>query len=303
MANTSRGPVPILWSAALVAAGLATWKTAVEPALPPDVQTLQWTRGTFVDVPRAYSPIYRVGEIGPESLVVAGDSRVQSGVSREILDDAGLGPTALLTGPSGQLRDVLRIAREAPARRLVLALSVLSIEGEPDPGFRRQLRRLREPPDRGDVDAALDTWLGDQRRRWITPIATDSWRSSWFGTPDPLAQIEAYRERLRLVSDEARARRLDQAARLLRELVGSGWTVVAVRLPTHPELRTVEDEVFAPDRFVEFCANLGIEYHDLGVNATGYSSRDGSHLLPSEGRRFSHELAKRLAEGVLGANR
>lgn len=300
MASTTRGTLPILWTAALFAAGIALWKAAVEPALPPDARTLQWTRGRFVDVPRAYSPIYRVGDIGPESLVVAGDSRVQSGVSREILDDAGLGPTALLTGPSGQLRDLLRIARDTPARRLVLALSVLSIEGEPDRGFRRQLRRLREPLDRAGVDAALDSWLGDQRRRLITPIMTDSWRTAWFGTPDPLAQVEGYRARLQLVSDDARVKRLRQARGLLRALLDEGWTVVCVRLPTNPELRTVEDEAFAPDRFVEFCAELGIEYHDLGADAAGYSSRDGSHLLPSEGRRFSRELAARLAAGVLG---
>ena len=95
------------------------------------------------------------------------------------------------------------------------------------------------------------------------------------------------------------ARRI--GAGLTRALVGEGWTVVCVRLPTNPDLRAVEDDAFAPSRFTEFCAGLGVEYHDLGAGAEGYSSRDGSHLLPDEGRRFSRELAVRLAAGVLGA--
>lgn len=289
----SRGVWPVLTSIAVWAAGVGAWKAFAEPRFPPNLDHIAWTRGVYQPVPKGFSPIYRIGTIRSGGLVVAGDSRVQSGIDPEILDDAGLGPTALLTGPSGQLRDLLRIVRDAPARRLVLALSPLSVAAFQN--LRRQIKILEEPWTRAKVDDWLDTWLGDQQRRLVDTLSPARWSRSWLPPFDPEEQVEGYSTRLPKIPDAQRLKRLADAKVLLRALSKGGWTIACVRIPTNPGVRAAEDAAWPPERFVEFCDDLGIPYLDLGRDAPDILSVDGSHLLAREGRAVTREIAQWLS--------
>lgn len=293
-----RKPIGSSWQAMLVTTlvyvlGMLVWKTNLEPRLPAGKGALQWTRGTFLDLDGAYSPLYQVGQVHADTLVVVGDSRVQSGISREILTEAGLGPVALITGPSAQARDLLRAVEDLPARRLILSISPRSVFHPGKGEFQEQLRRLRAPRTTASIDTELNTWLADQRRRVLDTLSPPS-RTGWYPPLNPVRAVADYRKSLKRTPKGLWNKHLARVQSTLRDLQGAGWQIACIRIPTNPATMSVEDRYFPSDRFRTLCEALGVPYLEYGIQGDRYQSNDGSHLRKDEAQRFTAQLADEL---------
>ena len=243
-----------------------------------------------------HGEFFRYGTPGDDTLIIAGDSRVQRGIVLEEFREEGLGPVVALTRPAGRALDLLRLVDENLPARAVICLSPLGLYNELD-------RPLAEFPKKGRFTRRFDKWSGDRadmlRRRIAEPMLPPAWRYGWYGGFDQDKYFEAFRTSFREETRAARLGKLQEAEQFLIALKNKGWRIECVRIPTYGPMRAIEDEGFDPQLFVEMCARVGVPYKDYGTveNATS----DGSHLGVAGARAFSEELARDLkqAQGML----
>jgi hypothetical protein len=288
-----RGGGPLLLGGALYALLLAGWMS-ISDRLPPALKDLQWRVGRFVDVEDADTPLYSYGRVRPGGLLLAGDSRITAACSLEVLTEAGIDDAWLVMGPSGQLKDVLAAARAWPTKRMVLALSPLSIYGPPQVGPRIVLAEERGGWTTHKIDDALSEWLNSHRKRWLRRIHPGMWDDAWFGSRQPAGSVPFYRGLMRGQENRrARRARLAELETGLAALRDEGWRIVCVRLPVSEPVREVEAAGMQPDLIAAAVARLGLPF--LDYYEADFETGDGSHLYPAEGRRMSARLARDLA--------
>ncbi|MEZ6016045.1 MAG: hypothetical protein R3F49_13075 [Planctomycetota bacterium] len=283
---------PLVVGAALVALGLGAWRALIAPRLPERLTNVQDVVATFVDVPDADTALYLYGAPRAGGVLFVGDSRVSEGLLSSALAAHGLADAAILMGPMGQLRDLLKAARTLPMRRIVVGLSPVSVYAPPTPNLVASLagERTRRRTDRidGDLGGAFRLW----KRELARPIDTRHWNTGWFERATSAASLAWYTELLGPETRDARSARLTALENELRALINDGWDVTCLRTPVGPALRDIEEDALPAARFTELCARLGVPFLDEW--RADYATSDGSHLTPAEAARFSAALAPRL---------
>lgn len=288
-----RGVAPVLLALAVCGSLLAAWMLAVQPRLPEPLRRADLRPGELRWFESETVVAYLRGEPSPASVLFLGDSRVHHALDDGALDDAGLGACLLWIG-GAQLGDLSSAARELEPKRLVVALSALSLHREGDRAAELALaRRLEDRPLTARIDRALDDAASDLRARWIRVLDPKPWMDSWFERASPRATDARERRDLRPETRARRAERLEELAAALATLLAEGRSIACVRLPISPSLRAVEEEAFPGTAFAELCERLGIPYLDR--SEAKYETTDGSHLTAASARRFSADLAQDLA--------
>jgi len=267
---------------------------------------------------------------------------VNDGIVLEELQALGVERASILWGASARLVKLLAIARELPARRLVVCLSMRSLEGpRGDPlaialmgeappmtigdldarleiwkvgqiGFlasmglekeqadlvlERMVRMHREQllddaPTTSGLERRLGVWLANRVARSVRRVATGTWEESWFPVIDETSSNDVYRGGIQREAAGAREFTRDNVVALLRGLVADGFEIVCLRMPVSEELRTIEESVFAQADLAALARDAGVAYLDYSRGE--YRSRDGSHLLADDARRFSRVVAEDL---------
>ena len=285
-----RGLAPLFTGLASFVLAVGAWLLLIEPRLPPPLQRQSnppGKLGWYVGGRRAF---YLKGSARAEGWLALGDSRVNQGLDEVRLAQLGIEPLAVLWVGAGQLGDMLEAARELPPRRLLVALSPMSVYRriqDPEQERARTLAFMNRPWSRR-VDDAIDEQFVRLRSSVVNWIDTRGFVYGWREMPNPGASDRRFLGALEEPTRQERARAFEALAQKLRELRGSGRDIVCVRWPISPSLREIEDTAFDPALFGRMCAELSIPYHDLG---TSEPTLDGSHLT-AEGARH---LASRLA--------
>ena len=244
----------------------------------------------FQDSPELTGPVYLWGEHVAGGLLIVGDSRAEAAFDLDHFDRRGLGPSALLSGPSASLFDLLRIVDRMTPARMMLCLSPLSLCGRPDAGMGVRLEGARAPLSTAKIDAALDAYGDAWRRRLLEPVFPGLWKAGWFGRPQPGASTGIYRAKLSreaLRDVLARGKQLEEHLRMLQ---AKGWTIQCVRLPVSTGLRKLEDNRFPGHVFRHMCVRLDIPFFDYGEFSVVTS--DGSHIANGEALRVTRHLAE-----------
>lgn len=269
---------------------LGAWKLALEPRLPEPLRPRPHPAGTLRWLDDGRVPAYVQGEERAEAWLALGDSRVHHGLDRDALAARGLEPPALLWVGGAQLEKLLAAARELPQRRVLVALSPLSVHRvvlSPE-REREAALAVSERPWNARVDAALDERLTALRSALVRWIDTRALERAWLEAPAPDATDARLRRALGPPTRAARAAALTRVERALAELAREGRSLRCVRFPVSPSVRAIEDEAFDPVLFERLCARRGLSYLDLG---TRYETIDGSHLSAPAARSLASELA------------
>ena len=133
----------------------------------------------------------------------------------------------------------------------------------------------------------IDTYLGHfadrSRNLLLNPIEPAAWNLGFLRQEDRRRSDDAYQG----VMKKSRAAELRKNAQSLALVLGKlkdrGWRLAAIRLPTDPGIRTIEDDGGAQDLIAGIVEELDIPFMDYGVWPD--SSSDGSHLhLPASDR-------------------
>jgi len=320
---------------------LVGWQVLLVPHLPPatlhveaDTSKIEWHEG--------FGQFLRRGELHNPEILILGDSRVNDGIVLEELRAGGLERTSILWAGSGRLAKLLDIARDLPARRLVVALSVRSLEGpRGDPvaiallgeapplttedldarlqkwqagqveflmsmGFAeeqatlvldRMARMHREQvldatPTTAGFDRRLDSSFSNLLSRYLRRISAATWQESWFPVIDPTKSNAVYLEGIEHEAPGSRDYTRKKVIAMLRGLRQDGFQVVCLRMPVAPELRAIEERVFSQQDFADLARAGGVAF--LDYSRAEFHTRDGSHLLAEDARRFSRLLAAEL---------
>lgn len=151
----------ILLGALAYALLLAGWQSLVVPALQPatlhveaDSSRIEWYSG--------FGQFLRRGEVEHPETLFLGDSRVNDGIVLEELQAIGVERASILWGASARLVKLLAIARQLPARRLVVCLSMRSLEGPRGDPLAIALMGEAPPMTIEDLDARLERWKAGQ---------------------------------------------------------------------------------------------------------------------------------------------
>ncbi len=333
----------ILIGASVYALLLVCWQSLVVTRLQPatlhveaDTSKIEWYAG--------FGPFLRRGELQAPEPLFLGDSRVNDGIVLEELRALGWDRTSILWGASARLTKLLAIARELSARRLVVCLSMRSLEGPRGDPLAIALMGEAPPLITEDLDARLDAWqasqveflisMGFQREqadlvlarmvrmhreqvlsdapttagldrrlgrslanslgRYVRRVATGTWEASWFPTIDATSSNEIYRQGIQLEAVGAREITRNTVVSLIRDLVEDGFAIVCLRMPVAAELRAIEESVFSQQQYADLASDAGVPF--LDYSRAGFRTRDGSHLLAEDARRFSRMLAADLRQ-------
>ena len=115
-----------LVTASVFTALLLVWRS-VTPLVTPASQHPSQLIGSILWIAPEIVPFTAVGDVDSARTVVIGDSRVMNGVRREILNDAGLGPSCVLWRGGADLLTALSLVDPTQVDTLVAALSPLSV--------------------------------------------------------------------------------------------------------------------------------------------------------------------------------
>lgn len=146
-------------------------------------------------------------------------------------------------------------------------------------------------------------WQGAAARQLAGQRATDSnyiqdfrpngWVASDYRQPEPSRGLTVAQ------GDHAGGNRVSQAQLVglcdrVRQWQARGWTVLAFRPPTPPEVAALTDELSGFDEaFVaQQLSAAGAIW--LPVDGAGYESYDGSHLTAASAQALSRQIAERL---------
>lgn len=276
---------------------LVGWRLLVVPRLPGDPARREHLEGELFR-PSAALPLYGYRDPAQVDVLVLGSSRVDHGIVEGELEAAGLGSCGVLTGPAAQLLDLLREARDLGQRRLLISLDPVSFHCEELPDGEEYLPedlRAGAPTSlTREIDRHLSRGLRRLQQEWIHPIRSERWESAWFFPIQPEASNQLFAQLLAPATRPARLERFREASAVLRELSMQGWEIVCFRVPISPELLEVENRLFAPRLYEEFCQRAKVPF--LDHSADDYLTYDGSHLTLEEARRFSRVLARELEE-------
>ena len=138
---------------------LASWKLTVEPALPPRLFHGEGDRGE----PRWIEPIGTFlthGDVDAAEVLFLGDSRMSDGIVLDVLDAESFPAYGMLWGASARLTDLVPAAERFDARRLVVGVSMLSLE--------RPRRTAAAVARRGSAPPTAGPRLAEQLDRWAT---------------------------------------------------------------------------------------------------------------------------------------
>lgn len=286
---------PLLPFAVVYVALLAGWNLLVAPRFPDNPRRTDLSGGTLVPSAPGTGPFYSSEDLAHARLVVVGDSRAHHGIVVEALDEADLGPTAVLWGSGAQLLELLPELRAFPARRVLVSLSPLSIYAERNPEFDEILARIKGMSTE-KIDFLLDEWLDARRRAATCVVGTKTWGQSWFYEPNPARSNAVYVKRLREATRKQRSTATYELFEVMRGLVSDGWQLVCVRLPLSPQLLRIEEAAFPSSLFVQLCDKLGVPFLDYSLS--DYATHDGTHLAAGDAARFSADLAAEIRDEV-----
>ena len=151
----------VLFGASCYAALVLSWQLNIEPLLPPRAFDSSEFNGPIVWV-EPHGAFLTQGDVRTAETLAIGDSRARSAFLLPEMSQNGFGECAVLWGPAVKLSALLPAARSFPARRLVVCLSVLSLD-VPTKGVVALFERGEAPPiTQGASDQAEDEW--EQKR-------------------------------------------------------------------------------------------------------------------------------------------
>lgn len=286
---------PLLLFAVVFLALLGAWNFLVTPRFPANPRRTDLSAGGLVPTEPGRGPFYSSEDLEHASIIVIGDSRAHHGIVVEAFAEAGLGPTAVLWGSGAQLLELLPEVRAYPARRVVVALSPLSVYAERNPELDAIIAKLQGmSPEK--IDFLLNEWLDIRRRGATSVLGTKSWRKSWFYEVNPRRSNPTYTRRLRESTRGQRNAATYELRDVMKELTRDGWELVCVRLPVSPQLLRIEVRAYPPSYFDQLCTNLEIPFLDYA--RSDYGTHDGTHLTADDAVRFSADLALALRDAT-----
>ncbi len=159
MARPHLASVALTGCAAFAALG-AAWLGLAD--VPPPLLHPNHSDGRLVWSAPGKGPFHAIGPVETADILFVGDSRVHDDVVLEVIASAGFGTPATLWGPGAYLPDLLPLARELPARTVVVGLSFLSLAENPNPLVAAALQE--EPPAPSRLAAAADAARWRERR-------------------------------------------------------------------------------------------------------------------------------------------
>ena len=266
---------------------LVGWKLA-QPWLPPDPQRHHFPPPRVVWIADDLRPLQAVGDPSTADILFLGDSRIHQAIERGPIELAGLGRCAVLGRGGAQLDELLLAPRRFPARRVVVALSPLSLYTDQAQGLGLWQRGWS----RDGFERTLDLWTNSLQNRLVRTVNPRDWDTSWFARPEPNASTANYQRRLDRRTQPQRSQGLREAFELLHGLREDGWDVLCIRLPISEQLLAVEQDLFGGWQFETLCRRARVGYLDF--TSLSYPTVDGSHLTAAGATAFSEHLARRL---------
>lgn len=269
---------------------MLAWRAFADPEAPSTFVKFDPEVERFLDFEWSRTPLYTYGGLDPAGVLIVGESRVPAAISLRILRRHGVEPVGVVWAALAQTRDVVRAARELPPRRLLVCLSPVGLYSQEMPRLVRSLDTERERSLMQRIDKRLDDELDVFRQKLLRTTELSTWLRGPMATHrEPRRQEGLYGG---LVGESTRApreERLLELTTMLREMRDAGWQIACVRLPAERGVERVEDAGFAPERFRDLCAGLGLPYLDM--SGGDYMTSDGSHLLGFEADRASEVIA------------
>lgn len=284
------GPLPIVAAVIAWILSLVAWRAFADPEAPSTFVKFDPNVERFADFEWSRTPLFTYGDLDPDGILIVGESRVPAAVSLRILRRHGVEPVGVLWAALAQTRDVVRGARELPPRKLLVCLSPVGLYSAEMPRMVQSLAIERERTFMQRVDQRLDDELDVLRQKLLRTTELSTWLRGPSATHrEPRRQEGMYAG---LVGESTRAKRDERLVELtaaLGEMRDAGWQIACVRLPAERGVEQIEDQGFAPERFRDMCAGLGVPYLDM--TGGDYATSDGSHLLGFEADRASAVIA------------
>ncbi len=290
---------------------LGAWSTLAPRPLPkrgPFV-SCEWSTSSVAYSCSDSLPVRRAIEAA--ETIVAGDSRLNVGISEPILSEKTGSPVSILARPAnrgGQLVSLTGYLLALPPRRLILAFSPASIfrnqKGEALPGQTDWMLSRKV------FDDTINMMTDRIRSRLVRPLTFehgfyDHNQLEFYFSPLTLYGVAypvSYRPRscnkpytTHLAEGrEEREQNLPLLEKNLAQLKEKGWDIVCIRMPTFHELREIEENAFPGEKFEGLCRRLDLLYFDY--SRTGFITYDGTHMDAYQAEAFSNLLGDDLRE-------
>ena len=154
-------------TAAVFCVLLTAWKL-VRPTMNPRAEHPNQTDSTSLWLAPDRLPLAVVGNLDVARTVVIGDSRAMNGVRRDLLDDAGLGPSCVVWRGAADLMDLMSVIDTDRVELLIVALSPLSVSPYENK-IMQEICRSRAPVfEAGEHSAAtLFEWARDEKQHLL----------------------------------------------------------------------------------------------------------------------------------------
>lgn len=254
-------------------------------------------------------------------IVLAGDSRIQVGVSPEQMNRQlpGLRIINYGFGRVGYSQEYLRAVEALldPAgsdRIIVLGVTPSSLlqVSQQNNVFLEKLRRRRTAGEAGSAEVPFwkkhfpvchrflqprrglrDVQLTFGKDKLFMEFFADGWLATYAVPPDPDGGGRTYRAIF--AKHKVQPESIDRLLKAVRRWRREGITVYGVRVPTRPRLLALENELSGLDAELFQAAFEQAGGRWLSFDGEGYRCYDGSHLDRRSARRFSEALARQLA--------
>ncbi len=290
------------------------WALIATLALVALIASIRWdprlavVRPLFFESKLAWAP-------GSSDVVLAGDSRVYRGLAPT---EFASGSTVLNFGFSSVRLDETYLKRAAsllrPKGTLIIGLSALSFTHSKRDGFDEAVERAAKRSGSDRVRAMIDSVLRERLRpvalglvlgsdddraeateeEYIERFFDDGFVGSDYMVRQPTRALGPYRESLErgLTADPAM---IDDMVRGIAALEARGTRVVCLRMPSSPEMMSLEDAYAGVDweRLARELESVGAEW--LRFDVSGFESYDGSHLTEESARELSRRIRRALA--------
>ena len=306
----ARGVAPILGASFACAALLAAWLVAFPVDRPSGLVKFDpMPRRWLAELPSAIQAgqpatnskalVQFDGRDRAEGLLVVGDSRASAAISLRLLERELHRPCSMIWYGFAQYDLLLEGVRTLKPRTLLVCLTPAALHVNYMKRMEMLLERERGKTWMRRLDDTLDDELDVLRKQLLRPFDPTLYKS-WtkLDAVEPERQVGVYVDMLAKDRD-ARLESLRLLEDDLRALQAEGRRIVCVRLPVLAKLEEVEDQNFDPRAWSEMCARLGAPYLDSFGSHDAFATSDGSHLVGSDGERYTLQLAAWLeAQGL-----
>ncbi len=164
-----------LATAGVFAVLLMMWRS-VSASITPRAEHPSQLDSTTLWIGPGRLPLTVIGDLDAARTVVIGDSRTMNGVRRELLDDAGFGPSCVIWRGGADLLDIMGVIDTDQIELLVVALSPISVSPYENRIMQEVVRKpapIFEPGQH--TRAAIFGWMRDEKEHLLKnkfPAAT-----------------------------------------------------------------------------------------------------------------------------------